>query len=129
MIGTLALALRPPPSALIAAEEALSMCTPTGVGALDTPAQMKTYVKSEVFPDNLIGLTGTPDQVAAAAKAYKFYYKKSGEGADYMIDHLSIMYLMDPNGNLARPLTHGMTPDEIATQIRDAMRCGPSVAA
>lgn len=91
----------------------------------DTPAQLKTYVKSEVFPENLIGLTGTPDQVAAAAKAYKFYYKKAGDGPDYLVDHLSIMYLMDPTGKLDRPLTHGQTPDEIAAQIRDAMKNGP----
>jgi protein SCO1/2 len=96
--------------------------------ARDTPAQLKAYVKSEVFPKNLIGLTGTPEQVAAAAKAYKFYFKKAGDGPDYLVDHLSIMYLMDPNGNLDRPLTHGQTPDEIATQIRDAMKNGPRVA-
>ena len=87
----------------------------------DTPAALKDYLQTDGFPEGVIGLTGAPEQVAAAAKAYKFYYKKSGEGADYLIDHLSIMYLMDPNGNLARPLTHGMTPDEIAAQIRDAI--------
>ena len=94
----------------------------------DTPAQLKSYVKSEVFPKGLIGLTGTSEQVAATAKAYKFYYKKSGEGPDYLVDHLSIMYLMNPEGKLDRPLTHGQTPDEIAAQIRDAMKNGPRPA-
>ena len=91
----------------------------------DTPNQLKSYVKSEVFPKNLVGLTGTPEQVAAAAKAYKFYFKKAGDGPDYLVDHLSIMYLMNPEGKLDRPLTHGQTPDQIAAQIRDAMKNGP----
>lgn len=94
----------------------------------DTPKQLKAYVKSEVFPKNLVGLTGTPEQVAAAAKAYKFYYKKSGDGPDYLVDHLSIMYLMNPEGKLDRPLTAGQTPTEIAGQIRDAMKNGPRAA-
>jgi protein SCO1/2 len=91
----------------------------------DTPAQMKTYVESPAFPKNLVGLTGSPEAVAAAAKAYKFYYKKTGEGPGYLVDHMSIMYVMDPNGQLARPLTHGLTPEEIETQIADAMKRGP----
>jgi protein SCO1/2 len=91
----------------------------------DTPKQLKSYVKSEVFPKGLVGLTGTPEQVAAAAKAYKFYYKKAGDGPDYLVDHLSIMYLMNPEGKLDRPLTAGQTPAEIAAQIRDAMKNGP----
>jgi protein SCO1/2 len=94
----------------------------------DTPAQLKSYVKSEVFPKGLVGLTGTPEQVAAAAKAYKFYYKKAGDGPDYLVDHLSIMYLMNPEGKLDRPLTSGQTPAEIAAQIRDAMKNGPRAA-
>lgn len=94
----------------------------------DTPKQLKSYVKSEVFPKNLVGLTGTPEQVAAAAKAYKFYYKKSADGPDYLVDHLSIMYLMNPEGKLDRPLTAGQSPDEIAAQIRDAMKKGPRAA-
>jgi len=90
----------------------------------DTPAVMKAYVDSPEFPKNLIGLTGTPDQAAAAAKAYKMYYKKEGEGDGYVVNHQSIIYLMNPKGELARPLTHDLTPDQIATQIKDAMKRG-----
>lgn len=90
----------------------------------DTPAVMKAYVANSTFPANLRGLTGTLAQVDAAAKAYKVYYKKDGDGPDYQVQHQSIIYLMNPKGELARPLTGALSPDEIATQIGDALRRG-----
>ncbi|MCQ3971501.1 SCO family protein, partial [Klebsiella pneumoniae] len=42
----------------------------------DTPAALKEYLASPGFPEGVIGLTGTPDQVAAVAKAYGAYYEK-----------------------------------------------------
>jgi protein SCO1/2 len=87
----------------------------------DTPQAMKAYIANPEFPKNLVGLTGTPEQVAAAAKAYKMYYKKDGEGEGYLVNHQSIIYLMNPKGELSRPLTHELTPDQIASQIGDAM--------
>lgn len=90
--------------------------------ARDTPAQLKTYLSSPVFPKGAIGLTGTPQQVAEVAKAYRVYYAKSGDGPDYAMDHSSIVYLMDPKGRFDRVLAFGLTPEEIAKQIGDAMR-------
>jgi protein SCO1/2 len=87
----------------------------------DTPAELKTYIASPVFPRPILGLTGTADQVAQVAKAYKVYYAKSGTGPNYLMDHQSIIYLMNPDGRLAIPLTHDLTPDLIARQIGDAM--------
>lgn len=90
--------------------------------ARDTPAQLKTYLGSDIFPKGTIGLTGTPEQVAAAAKAYRVYYKKNGEGADYLVDHSTAAYLMDPKGRFDRVIPYGISPEEIARQISDAMR-------
>ena len=87
----------------------------------DTPQAMKAYIANPEFPKGLTGLTGSVEQVAAAAKSYRMYYKKDGEGDDYLVNHQSIIYLMNPKGVLARPLTHELTPDQIATQIGDAM--------
>ena len=86
----------------------------------DTPKQMKTYLASQGFPAHAIGLTGTPAQVAQAAKAYSVYYAKSGTGADYTMDHSAAVYLMDPKGRFTRPLSHDMAPDLIAQQIKAA---------
>lgn len=88
----------------------------------DTPSQMANYLNNEAFPKGTIGLTGTKEQVAAAAKAYRVFYEKSGEGPDYLINHSTPTYLMDPKGRFARVLPYGIAPDEIARQISDAMR-------
>lgn len=87
----------------------------------DTPAQLKTYLSIPAFPKNTIGLTGTPAQVAAAAKAYRVYYQKEGQGEGYTMAHSSIVYLMNPDGKFAAALTESQTPSEVATQIGDAM--------
>src|SRR3990167_8006335 len=87
----------------------------------DTPAQHKTYLSGAAFPKGTIGLTGAPEQVAVAAKAYHAYCKKNGEGPDYLVDHSTPAYLMDPKGRFDRVLPYGITPEEIARQIGQAM--------
>ena len=88
----------------------------------DTPAQLKTYLSNDVFPKGTIGLTGSPEQVAAAAKAYRVYYKKNGEGEGYLVDHSTAAYLMNPKGRFDRVLPFGIGPEEIERQISEAMR-------
>ena len=90
----------------------------------DTPEQLKTYLSLDAFPDDVIGLTGTPEQVAAAAKAYYVYYRKNGEGPDYTVDHSTAAYLMDPQGRFNRVLAYGLPPQEMARLIRTAMQEG-----
>jgi len=87
----------------------------------DKVQQMAAYLNNDSFPKGTIGLTGTPEQVAAAAKAYRVYYAKDGEGSAYQVNHSSAAYLMDPKGRFARVLAFGIGPDEIARQISDAM--------
>ena len=57
---------------------------------------------------------------ATIAKVYKVYYAKVGTGAEYSMDHTAVIYLMDPTGRFASPLTHGMAPDRIAAEISQA---------
>jgi protein SCO1/2 len=90
----------------------------------DTPAQLKTYLSTPAFPKGAIGLTGTPAQIAAAAKAYRVYYQKDGQGEGYSVAHSSIVYLMNPAGKFVTALTESQTPSEVATQIGDAMAHG-----
>jgi protein SCO1/2 len=87
----------------------------------DTPALMKTYLDNPVFPKGTIGLTGSPEQIAAAAKAYRVYYKKAGSGDAYSVDHVAITYLMDPKGRFVRPIGNGTSPDDIAGIVSEAM--------
>lgn len=88
----------------------------------DTPAALKTYLENAAMPEEVVGLTGTPEQVTAATKTFKVYAAKVGEGADYTMDHSTQVLLMDPQGRFARVLAYGMTPAEMAVQIKDAMR-------
>jgi protein SCO1 len=86
----------------------------------DTPQQMKAYLDNPVFPTGAIGLTGAPEQIAAAAKAYKVYYKKAGSGEAYSVDHAAITYLMDPKGRFARVIGNGTPPDDIVRIVTEA---------
>ena len=89
--------------------------------ARDTPAQMKTYLSGDYLPKTTLGLTGTPEQTAAAAKAYRVYAKKVGDGPDYSMDHSTAVYLIDPKGRFDRVIAYNLPPEEIARQIKDAM--------
>ncbi|HXQ67700.1 MAG TPA: SCO family protein [Alphaproteobacteria bacterium] len=85
----------------------------------DTADTMKQYVSH--FSPRLIGLTGTPEQVAAVAKAYRVYYAKvpakGGGKDDYLMDHSGLVYLIGPDG---RYLTH-FTPQTPAAQMAKAI--------
>jgi protein SCO1/2 len=89
--------------------------------ARDTPAALKTYLSSRVFPHNAIGLTGTAAAVAKAAKAYMVFYQKEGTGPDYTMDHSTALYLMDPRGQFDTVIADGLSPQQQADQIARAM--------
>lgn len=64
----------------------------------DTPAVLKQFVSS--FHPRLIGLTGSDEQVAAAAKAFAIYASRV-EGSspeNYLMSHSQTPYLMGPDG-------------------------------
>jgi protein SCO1/2 len=87
----------------------------------DTPAQMKAYLEGQGLRSGTLGLTGTAEQTAAAAKVYRAYFQIEGEGDDYTVNHSTMAYLMNPQGLFDRPLGYGMTPEQMADQIGKAM--------
>ena len=89
--------------------------------ARDTPQAVKDFLSGDNLPRNIQGLTGTPEQTAAAAKAYRVYYKAVGDGPNYSVDHSTAIYLMDPKGRFDRVIAYSLPPEEIARQIKDAM--------
>ncbi len=62
----------------------------------DTPELMKTYLSS--FDPRIVGLTGTEEEIAAAARAYKIYYRKVPTDGGYTMDHSATLFLMDSKG-------------------------------
>ena len=90
----------------------------------DTPAKLKEYLSSPVFPKKMTALTGTPAQIASVAKNYGVYYAKNGTGADYLMDHSTAIYLFDPKGRFIQLVRPDIPPDELATTLGDAMAKG-----
>jgi protein SCO1/2 len=88
----------------------------------DTVEQMKNFLSADFVPKTTLGLSGTPEQVAAAAKAYRVYYAKVGEGPGYTVDHSTAIYLMDPKGRFVTVIPYNLPPEDIARRIADAMR-------
>lgn len=66
--------------------------------ARDTPAVIGEFTAN--FGEELIGLTGTPAQIDAAAKAFAVYFARGEEGAGggYLMDHSRAAYLMGRQG-------------------------------
>lgn len=90
----------------------------------DTPQMLKDYLSSDGFPDGVIGLTGTPEQVAQAAKAYRAFYQKVGEGEGYTMNHGLTVYLMGPDGRFRSAVAHDLGPSRTAVLIQNAMEKG-----
>jgi protein SCO1/2 len=83
----------------------------------DTVSQMKSYVEN--FHPRLVGLTGTAEEVRAAAKAYRVYYSKARDASasDYLMDHSSAVYLMSPAGEYLAHFAYGTGVDKMAEGI------------
>lgn len=90
--------------------------------ARDTPKAMKDYLST--YPMDVVGLTGTPEQVRVAADAYRVLYEKVGEGENYTMNHSLTIYLMGPDGKFRAPLGHDIGPARAADIIRRNMARG-----
>src|SRR5436190_15586731 len=62
----------------------------------DTPAVVGEFAAN--FHPRLLGLTGTPAQVKAAADAFKVFYEKAPPVVDgnYTVNHSTVTYLFGP---------------------------------
>jgi len=86
----------------------------------DTPQVLADYVA--LFDANIVGLTGTQEQIATIAKAYRVHYRKAeieGDPDNYLMDHSTIVYLMAPDGSFISIFRHDDPPDDIAAAIAD----------
>jgi len=83
----------------------------------DTVEAMAAYAPS--FHPALVALTGTPEEIAAAAKAYRVYYAKVEDEASgtYLMDHSSFIFLMGPEGGYVTHFDHLAPPEDIAAGL------------
>lgn len=90
----------------------------------DTPEHLALYMQN--YHPKFLGLTGTPQQVDAAKKAFHVYaaeYHEKGEPetTNYLVDHSSIVYLVGPDGKLLANFTHATPSDEIAKVLKSTI--------
>ncbi|SDE64127.1 SCO family protein [Limimaricola pyoseonensis] len=81
--------------------------------ARDTPEVMGDYARN--MHPRMVGLSGSEEQVAAAAKAYSTYYAKSGDDPDYyLMDHQTMTYLALPGQGTVEFFGRDDGPEEVA---------------
>jgi len=90
----------------------------------DTAPRLASYMSNTAFPRRAVALTGSEAQVAQAAKAYKVFFQKAGDGPDYTVNHSTFTYLMTPKGRFACVIPFNASPQEIAGHIEQAMSRG-----
>lgn len=80
----------------------------------DTRSVMRDYIKN--FHPSFVALTGTKEQLDKAYKAYHVYAAKApGQEREknYILDHSSIVYVMDARGRYVTSFNHNTSSDEI----------------
>lgn len=83
--------------------------------ARDTPAVVKQFTAA--FYPRMVGLTGTAEQVDAAAKVYRVPYAKRETPSGYLMDHGRQAYLMGRNGEPIALLPQDQSPQAIVAEI------------
>jgi len=83
----------------------------------DTPAVMKEYVAA--FHPRLVGLTGTPQQVAETVKRYGAYgaREEAGAGGGYNVNHSRVAELIGPDGLPIALLPYEKGADAVAAEL------------
>lgn len=88
----------------------------------DTPAIVGEFASA--FSDKLIGLTGTPEQVKAAADEFRVFYSRGEDtpGGGYLVDHSAIVYLFGPQGEPIATLPTDQGGDAVAAELAKWVR-------
>ncbi|RME86098.1 MAG: SCO family protein [Caldilineae bacterium] len=88
----------------------------------DTPERLAQYVPA--FDPTFIGLTGTPDEIAAAATPMGIYYAKNevGGASGYLVDHTASVMVLDEEGRVRLIWPYGTTAAEMAEDLDHLLR-------
>ncbi|KAF0395033.1 SCO1 protein [Gigaspora margarita] len=89
----------------------------------DTYEVVKEYLKD--FHKDMVGLTGTYEQIAKVAKSYRVYFSrppKVNPGDEYLVDHSIFFYLMDPNGQFVDAYGKSTTADGVTDSVKEHIK-------
>ena len=82
----------------------------------DTAPVLKDYLGS--FDPRIVGLTGTPEQVAATTRAYRAYAKRVPlKDGDYTMEHTALVYLMDGENRFVGSFSLARPPEAAAAEL------------
>ncbi|HUG61059.1 MAG TPA: SCO family protein [Methylomirabilota bacterium] len=83
----------------------------------DDPQTIKSYLSS--FSGKIEGLTGTEDEIATIATAYKVYRRKvPTDGGDYTMDHSASVYLFGADGRFRGTIAYGENHDDALAKLK-----------
>lgn len=88
----------------------------------DTRKVLEQYTRS--FDPRIVGLTGNPQQIDAVIQEYGAYsvrHKTGPSPEDYVMDHSTYLYLMDPGGKFVRAFDADTSGDRIADALRELL--------
>ncbi|MBL8636982.1 MAG: SCO family protein [Alphaproteobacteria bacterium] len=86
----------------------------------DTPEALKNYV--DLFLPNLVGLTGSIEQIESAKRAYSAFSRKVPEGDSYTVDHSSFIYLIGPKEKLLAQFKPSDSSSVLAERLSDLLQ-------
>jgi len=91
----------------------------------DTPESLKQY--HTLFHPRFVMLTGSEDAVQHAIKGYRVYAQavKPEETTDYVVDHSSFIYLMDPEGRYVTHVSHGTPVEDMVARLKPHLERRP----
>lgn len=82
----------------------------------DGPAEVGRY--AGLFDSPVIGLTGSPAQIARVKKDYGIYSEKAGTGDNYSVDHTATVLLFDKTGRFQSTISHDETDAAALAKLR-----------
>lgn len=87
----------------------------------DSPEVLRQYVP--YFDPSFLGLYGTPEQVAEAAREFKVHYSRHTESgaSGYLVDHTAATYVFDPEGRIRLFWPYGMPAVDMAHDLRQLL--------
>ncbi|WP_111538649.1 SCO family protein [Palleronia aestuarii] len=86
----------------------------------DTPSALADFVPR--FEAGIIGLTGTPDQIATTSDTFKIFYEKIEEASTpdgYTMSHSSQLFLFGREAGYVASWAYGTPAEEILADLRE----------
>jgi protein SCO1/2 len=90
--------------------------------ARDTPEHMAAYL--QFFHPTLVGLTGPLAQIQELATRFGIFFeqRESGSASGYLVDHTSVVLVVDPEGRLRGVFPNGVTGEQMASDLDSLIR-------